>query len=306
MNEPGFDVIGDVHGMGDELVELLEHMGYVDRDGAFTHPSRTAVFVGDLIDRGFEQLKSLRTVKAMTDAGTAKVVMGNHEFNAIAWFDGFRARSSHNFDVHKEFLAAVGEGSGEHERWIDWFRALPMFLDLDDLRIAHACWDDDAIARLATNAEQCSPTFMKRATDGQSQEYHDVETVLKGPEIDIDPAYVDGGGKRRTAARFAWWRSDATTMFRAAVIPGDTKTVDGGAYPPLDDAAAIEPPVAPYRADAPPVFYGHYWEMGTPRLQAANATCVDYSACRGGNLVAYRWTSEQVLSAENFAWVGKS
>jgi hypothetical protein len=287
MNDEGFDVIGDVHGMGDKLVELLHHMGYAEQDGAFSHPTRTVVFVGDLIDRGSQQLKALHTAKAMVDAGTAQIVMGNHEFNAIAWFDGFRERSEANRRVHEEFLDAVVEKSPEHEKWIDWFRTLPMFLDLDGLRVAHACWDDAAIGRLAKSTEQCSTAFMRRATDGQSHEYRDVETVLKGPELDIAPPYRDKGGKTRNAARFAWWRADATTMLRAAVIPGDTATLEG----------------APYPADAPPVLYGHYWETGQPTLQAPNATCVDYSACNDGRLVAYRWSGEEKLRQDGFCCV---
>ncbi len=48
----GIDVIGDVHGEFNKLVELLGHLGYQDRAGAYRHPERTAIFVGDLIDRG--------------------------------------------------------------------------------------------------------------------------------------------------------------------------------------------------------------------------------------------------------------
>jgi protein phosphatase len=50
-----FDIIGDVHGCFGELTALLGRLGYVvDADGASArHPAgRTAVFVGDLVDRG--------------------------------------------------------------------------------------------------------------------------------------------------------------------------------------------------------------------------------------------------------------
>ena len=36
---------------------------------------------------------------------------------------------------------------------------------------------------------------------------------------------------------------------------------------------------------------------GEPRLQAPNACCPDYSIAKGGQLVAYRWDGEQILSA---------
>lgn len=44
-----------------------------------------------------------------------------------------------------------------------------------------------------------------------------------------------------------------------------------------------------YRADAPPVFFGHYWLTCTPALQASNALCLDYSAGKGGPLVTYAY-----------------
>ena len=79
-----YDVIGDVHGHAGVLRGLLAKLGYVER-GAYRHPERQAVFVGDLIDRGPEQLATLRIVRSMVDAGDTLAVLGNHEFNAVAW-----------------------------------------------------------------------------------------------------------------------------------------------------------------------------------------------------------------------------
>ncbi|HEY5833244.1 polynucleotide kinase-phosphatase, partial [Streptomyces sp.] len=71
-----FDIVGDVHGCSSELETLLAKLGYVD--GA--HPDgRTAVFVGDLVDRGPDSPGVLRRVMGMVEAGTALCVPGNHE-----------------------------------------------------------------------------------------------------------------------------------------------------------------------------------------------------------------------------------
>ena len=43
------------------------------------------LFVGDLVDRGAEQLESVTIPRAMVEQGTAQMVIGNHEFNAIAF-----------------------------------------------------------------------------------------------------------------------------------------------------------------------------------------------------------------------------
>ncbi|MFZ0336759.1 MAG: metallophosphoesterase, partial [Terracidiphilus sp.] len=52
-----FDVVGDVHGCLDELLALMDAMGYVveraGREFAVTPPQgRTLAFVGDMVDRG--------------------------------------------------------------------------------------------------------------------------------------------------------------------------------------------------------------------------------------------------------------
>jgi len=56
-----------------------------------------------------------------------------------------------------------------------------------------------------------------------------------------------------------------------------------------------------------PVVYGHYWRTGTPEhgLDWTDTTaCVDFSAVKGGNLTAYRWSGESTVRAENYLQVG--
>src|SRR5690606_7959410 len=79
----GYDVIGDIHGEFDAVVALLTRLGYRETGDVWRCSGRQAVFVGDLIDRGPQQLEVLRLVRRMVDGGSAQVVMGNHEFNAI-------------------------------------------------------------------------------------------------------------------------------------------------------------------------------------------------------------------------------
>ena len=70
------DLIGDVHGHAEELVALLGRLGYRQSRGAWRHPSRLAVFVGDFLDRGPRILETLRLVRAMLEAGSALAVLG--------------------------------------------------------------------------------------------------------------------------------------------------------------------------------------------------------------------------------------
>ncbi|MFE3325486.1 polynucleotide kinase-phosphatase [Streptomyces sp. NPDC059176] len=87
-----FDIIGDVHGCSSELDSLLGALGYVD--GA--HPEgRTAVFVGDLVDRGPDSPGVLRRVMAMTASGNALCVPGNHENKLGRWLGGRKVQHTH-------------------------------------------------------------------------------------------------------------------------------------------------------------------------------------------------------------------
>ena len=47
-----YDLIGDIHGHADELVELLERLGYVEINGVYRHANRSVIFCGDFVDRG--------------------------------------------------------------------------------------------------------------------------------------------------------------------------------------------------------------------------------------------------------------
>ncbi|MEU1116039.1 MULTISPECIES: polynucleotide kinase-phosphatase [unclassified Streptomyces] len=101
-----FDVIGDIHGCAAELETLLGKLGYVD--GA--HPEgRTAVFVGDLVDRGPDTPGVLRRVMAMVAAGTALCVPGNHENKLGRYLKGRGVQLTHGLAETVEQLAAESE-----------------------------------------------------------------------------------------------------------------------------------------------------------------------------------------------------
>ncbi|MFE0403058.1 polynucleotide kinase-phosphatase [Streptomyces nigra] len=87
-----FDIIGDVHGCASELEALLGKLGYVDG----VHPEgRTAVFVGDLVDRGPDSPGVLRRVMAMVKSGNALCVPGNHENKYGRHLKGRKVQHTH-------------------------------------------------------------------------------------------------------------------------------------------------------------------------------------------------------------------
>ncbi|MFS4091635.1 polynucleotide kinase-phosphatase [Streptomyces sp. AF1A] len=112
-----FDIIGDIHGCSAELEALLAKLGYVDG----THPEgRTAVFVGDLVDRGPDTPGVLRRVMAMVAAGDALCVPGNHENKYGRYLKGRNVQHTHGL------AETVAQMEGESEE----FRAqVRQFLD---------------------------------------------------------------------------------------------------------------------------------------------------------------------------------
>lgn len=259
----------------------------------FRHPERQVVFIGDLMDRGPQQVETLEIARSMVDASTARIVLGNHEFNAVAWVTrndaGEWCRSHRKRHQHEAFLDQVGEGSSAHERWIDWFRKIPLWLDLVELRLVHAAWSASAIDALAGAvgpADTLTPELVVRASTPGSAEHDAIEYLLKGPEIPLPPDwhYDDKGGDRRGNARFAWWLASVDTIGSAAVLPGP----DDRSWPP--DEPLLGPPPETYVHDVP-VIVGHYWFTGEPTVISGKVACVDYSAGRDGPLVAYRWNA---------------
>ncbi|MFJ7291455.1 polynucleotide kinase-phosphatase [Streptomyces collinus] len=104
-----FDIIGDIHGCAAELESLLGKLGYVDG----VHPEgRTAVFVGDLVDRGPDSPGVLRRVMAMVKSGNALCVPGNHENKYGRYLRGRKVQHTHGL------AETIEQMTGESEEFV--------------------------------------------------------------------------------------------------------------------------------------------------------------------------------------------
>lgn len=134
-----FDIIGDVHGCFDELIELLDQMGYAVTDEAVTPPEgRKAVFVGDLVDRGPKIVPVLRLVMSMVKAGTALCVPGNHDMKLARKLSGKNVQVTHGLE---DTLRALDAETPEFRSAVRSFlESLVSHYVLDDgkLVVAHA------------------------------------------------------------------------------------------------------------------------------------------------------------------------
>ncbi len=135
-----FDIIGDVHGCCDELEELLQQLGYTRSDGGpWVHPAgRQAIFVGDLVDRGPRIVDTLKTVMAMTQAGAALCVPGNHDIKLKRKLEGRDVTVSHGLDrTLAELEQDTTEFSAETQKFLDGLASHYVFDD-GKLVVAHA------------------------------------------------------------------------------------------------------------------------------------------------------------------------
>jgi len=304
MDSGPYDLIGDIHGHFDSLAALLETLGYRKSGNSYQHPARKVIFLGDFVDRGPGQRAVIEAVRTMIEKGDALAVMGNHEFNAIAYAtlnpetnEYLRPHTSKNQGQHQAFLDAYAHGSNEYADVIAWFKTLPLWLNAEGLRVIHACWDSEWITRLGS--PKLSEETLFAACNKGTWQYTAIETLLKGKEIPLKTgsSFRDKDGNERHYIRVRWWDNTATTYKSAFLGPESART-----HIPDDEIAGDH--LVEYGHQERPVFLGHYWFEGSPKVLASNIACLDYSVAKpGGKLVAYRWDGEQTLSQDKFIWV---
>lgn len=312
-----YDVIGDVHGHADKLVGLLKKLGYTlttnpSNEQPYYAPPRghRAIFIGDLIDRGTDELATLQIVFAMIDANVADAVMGNHEYNALAYAtldeqaadnSFLRSHNQTHTRQHAAFLAEIPFGSELHQYWLNRFYELPLWIETEHACFVHACWHEDKMNHLApllTKDHKLTPKALQMTSQKGTPEYDALERVLKGVEIPLPDgvSFTDKDGAVRKNMRVQWWLDN---------LQG--KPIVDIARAPAHDLAQIPTDIIASKIDfslntQKPVFIGHYWLTGTPTPLSEQVVCTDYSAAGKGFLTAYQFDTDHPmpLSASNF------
>ncbi|MCE9531337.1 MAG: metallophosphoesterase [Planctomycetes bacterium] len=301
-----YDLIGDIHGHADKLVQLLETLGYRDRNGRFVHSERQVIFLGDFIDRGPKIFEVLQIVRGMVDAGSALAIMGNHEWNSLAFHtriaddheEYVRPRREKNIRQHYQTLTQV---TGRHsEEALAWYRTLPLWLDLDGLRAVHACWDPPSMQLIEQALQEhggLTDSFLRATYAKNSPLFKAVEIVLKGKEARLPAGafFLDKESTHRHQVRTRWWLPAEGQTYGSYAFQTDPIVCDV----PL--CAEVIAEVRPYPSHEKPVFMGHYWlSVEKPFVLAPNIACLDFSVAKDGFLCAYRWKGERVLNDDHF------
>ena len=308
----GYDIIGDLHGCYKALVRLLSKLGYQESHGSFQHPSRQAIFVGDLIDRGSKIRETLSLVKLMVDRGAAQVVMGNHEYNALCYCtkapknlgrDYLRDHNRRHQSAIAETLHQFEEYPDEWQEYLDWFLELPVFIETESFRVVHACWDDYLINQFKTTmGNNCiDREFLVESAFEGTFAHRFMDRMTRGTDMPL-PAGVsitgrDGYQRKRFRTKF-WSKNPRTygdVVFQPDPLPQDIVE--------MEISARDRERLVHYGIRERPVFVGHYWLDGTPRPLTSNVACLDFSAVKAGRLVAYQIDTNEELSSDNFKWV---
>jgi bis(5'-nucleosyl)-tetraphosphatase (symmetrical) len=102
--------VGDVQGCSEEFDELLAR---AEREFGSEFELWS---VGDLVNRGPDNLTPLRRVRDLEERGRARVVLGNHEISLLRCWLGLRKVSE--FDSFQDVLDAP-----DVDEWMEWIRS---------------------------------------------------------------------------------------------------------------------------------------------------------------------------------------
>ena len=265
------DVIGDVHGESGALDDLLRVLGYADRG---EHPAgRRLVFIGDLCDRGPDSPAVIRRVQEMVAAGTAQCLLGNHELNVLrgvrkeanGWF--FADDHDRRRGLYVDARPLGDDEAARREAW-SFFASLPVVLERADLRLVHACWDDDRVEELrelqgSVNAVELYRRYAQRSDERARAlgRLERVQALLEryGPQLhdpSADVPMLDAVAEHDVDYQMSNPLRVLTsgTEHRAAApyyLAGKWRMVERGEW------------WRSYAADTP-VLFGHYWRWPTP------------------------------------------
>nr|WP_096189367.1 bis(5'-nucleosyl)-tetraphosphatase PrpE [Evansella halocellulosilytica] len=147
-----YDIIGDIHGCYDEMLDLLQKLGYHMYKGELIHSSkRKPVFLGDLTDRGPQSVSVIKGVARWVKNGQAYYCPGNHCNKLYRYLLGRNVVINNGLETTVEELQQRSNDDREKisSSFIELYEQSPLYLQLDDnkLIVAHAGIRPDYIGK---------------------------------------------------------------------------------------------------------------------------------------------------------------
>lgn len=298
------DIVGDIHGEFDALVNLMALLGY-DAEGR--HPDgRTLVFVGDFCDRGPNSPAVLELAQKLVQAGRAVAVLGNHEINLLrddpkdgsGWY--FEARSERDHHKYAPFNRPTMKQRCDI---VAFLSSLPIGLERPDLRVVHAAWQSDQIEaarRLALGSvrdeydrwEQAAAQMARDTALAERMEREMVSWEFGLENSERQPPFLHAHAEHEANKQML---NPLKVLTSGVEQPGTVPFFSGGKWRFAERKAWWDA-----YADATPVVVGHYWRRVRPidrgavgkgdvdlfenthpyawHGQRGNVFCVDFSA----------------------------
>ena len=234
LSQTKLDIIGDIHGEIEALNEMLTLLGYEENG---THPdNRHLVFVGDLMDRGWNSWAVYTKVASMVKRGVAHCVLGNHELNLLVpagddptipkvkggnnWFHGAveLVIPDDPTSIQPQYLLTSDSERLEIQQFC---AALPLAIEAPGIRIVHACWHTESIEAIRNDKrpiltvyqeyeEQYKAWFKKeqdKYEDLRGLSYKDAKRAIKPPsedaanqtieQLNVHPLYIASNDKEQ-------------------------------------------------------------------------------------------------------------
>lgn len=307
----GYDLVGDVHGRYTALEELVSDLGYrIRADGAFEHKDgdRQLIFVGDTVNKGPDNRAVVDALRASQQAGTAEVILGNHEFFNICYArqdaDG-QFIAPHNEKSERflrTFLTEFPFGSQAHSDVVDWMESLPVYIQKGDLAVAHAMHGQQDMMTLQSSLDfrnALTPNAFDRYAAGkndhlrhvdsdQSDFYMAMERLLYGVSVRSPDDLVEQGYTKRL--RLNWWEGANANPVRLLGLESaklDQELVTDLSAKlrrlKMDEGHALNVPDQL-------LAFGHYCLPQAPHVVSEKALCLDFNGEDGQHvLTGYRF-----------------
>ncbi len=259
--------IGDLQGCAAELKRLLTRIDAVSAGAPL-------VFVGDLVNRGPESLRTLRILRDLGDR--ARTVLGNHDLHLLAISQGVRAQG--RSDTIDDILNAP-----DRDELLDWLRRQPLALIADGHLVVHAGvlpqWSAAQVIALSAEVE----------AKLQSDDWRDFLHAMYGNQPAQWDEDLQGADRLRcivnALTRLRFCTAEGKMEFASKEGPGQTPA----GYLPWFD-------VPGRRTADDPVVFGHWSTLGL--VQREHLIGLDSGCVWGGKLSAMRLRDRLLLQVD--------
>lgn len=299
-----YDIIGDVHGEYQLLKKALLDLGYEKNGSTFSHPGRKVIFTGDFINRGPEIRKTVKTIRTMVEKGHALAILGNHEVNAIIYHMKDKDNTPLMKEPRKNYLSLYktlneylpyADELADH---LNWFRTLPLFLEIENFRVVHACWSNRAvdIIKQEIGTEKLRKKILRLYHKKPKSDIgHSIRVLTRGVDYEVpdDLKIYNNKGDSVRSFRLAWWKDPEGETFR------DMNFESKYELPAYTIPQEIAPSTHFYAENEPIVFFGHYCRAFGPHIISHNVCCVDSCVTGTKTLSVYSWKGEDVLNSSH-------